>query len=70
MPIWLQTVLGMVLAAVATGTLALVRRVMRRLDRDESLRADYPPHRHINGKILYPKEYEPAAVEQLQGSGG
>jgi hypothetical protein len=41
--------------------------VKGRLDRDESLRKDYPPHRHINGtKILYPQEYPPAKIERFE----
>lgn len=27
---------------------------------------DFPPHKHINGKILYPKGYEPGQVETLR----
>lgn len=40
-----------------------------RLDRDESLRRDFPPHRHINGfKVIYPQEYPPATLERLEGN--
>ena len=45
--------------------LYVLYRVNKRLDREESLRMDYPPHRHINGKVIYPKDYEPSAVERL-----
>lgn len=40
-------------------------KVNNRLNRDESLRRDYPPHRHINGSVIYPSEYEPAQVDHL-----
>lgn len=44
-------------------------KMWKRLERDDALHRDYPPHRHINGKILFPHDYEPAQVEQLDGSG-
>lgn len=51
------------------GVLALAAwvgiKVLNRLNRDESLRRDYPPHRHINGSVVYPAEYEPAKVGHL-----
>lgn len=41
-------------------------KMNKRLDRDETLKQDFPPHRHINGsKIVYPKEYEPSVIERL-----
>jgi hypothetical protein len=40
--------------------------VVKRLNRDESLKRDYPPHRHVNGsRIMYPKEYQPSKIENL-----
>jgi hypothetical protein len=27
---------------------------------------DYPPHRHINGKVLYPKDYTPTRAESME----
>ena len=48
--------------------LKLMRKMNRRLDRDESLRQDYPPHRHFNGSILYPADYPPPEVERLKGT--
>jgi hypothetical protein len=30
-----------------------------------SLLRDYPPHRHINGRILFPKGYEPPEVMRM-----
>lgn len=44
---------------------AVLNKVNTRLDRDEDLKADYPPHRHINGSILYPKDYEPSKIDKL-----
>lgn len=43
-------------------------QVLKWLAREESLKADYPPHRHTDGKIIYPKEYPPAPVESLEHS--
>jgi hypothetical protein len=43
-------------------------QVTRRLNRDESLKRDYPPHRHVNGsRIMYPEEYQPSKIENLGG---
>ena len=39
--------------------------VIKRANRDESLKRDYPPHRHIADEIIYPKEYPPAKTERL-----
>lgn len=44
---------------------AVVIKVNDRLKRDESLKSDYPPHRHINGSIFYPHEYHPTKPEHL-----
>lgn len=41
-------------------------KVNSKLKRDEDVKSDYPPHRHINGNILYPHEYEPSAIDQLK----
>lgn len=29
-----------------------------------SILKDFPPHRHINGSIIYPAEYAPTEVER------
>ncbi len=52
----------------AWAAIGLSRKVTKRLDRDESLRQDYPPHRHVNGTVIYPKEYEPAGTQRLNGT--
>jgi hypothetical protein len=31
-----------------------------------SLMKDFPMHKHVNGKVLYPKGYEPTRVETLE----
>ena len=45
---------------------AMVWMVIARLNRDESIRKDYPPHRHSNGSINYPPDYPPGSVEHIQ----
>lgn len=69
MPGWLDWALHSGFAGLAILAVHVLLKVNRRLDRDDSLKADYPPHRHIgtNGssKIIYPKEYEPASTEKL-----
>ena len=40
------------------------RVVTRILDALES----FPPHRHINGHIIYPKQYEPTEVGNMKGN--
>jgi hypothetical protein len=52
-------------AAFLLAAFTVLWRVNLKLSRDESLKSDFPPHRHINGKILYPREYEPAKVERM-----
>lgn len=56
---------GGMLAACIT----MAWKVVKRLNRDETLRADYPPHRHINGKIVYPHDYTPSAVGHIHHAG-
>lgn len=62
-------VLDWVIHGGTTGFLAFAFyvgfKINARLNRDDSLRSDYPPHRHINGSIVYPKEYEPARTDRL-----
>lgn len=52
-----------------TGALLVASGVIiwaiKKLSRDETLKRDYPPHRHSNGKILYPSEYPPPPMERL-----
>ena len=40
-------------------------KVIARLNREETLKKDYPPHKHIGEVIIYPNEYPPAKTEKL-----
>ena len=42
-------------------------RINKRLNRDEVVQANFPPHRHVNGSILYPDMLQPTPVEHLKG---
>jgi hypothetical protein len=48
--------------------LAVAWYVIRRINRDDSIKQDYPPHRHVNGTIIYPPEYSPGRVERTNGA--
>lgn len=37
--------------------------IVRKLNYLADVFKEYPPHRHINGNILYPKEFSPGRVE-------
>jgi hypothetical protein len=39
--------------------------VIRAANRVFTVLKDFPPHRHINGSIVYPEGYEPTAVHHL-----
>jgi hypothetical protein len=39
--------------------------VIKKFGRDETIKKNYPPHRHIQDTIIYPKEYQPAKTEEL-----
>jgi len=36
-----------------------------RRNRVFSVLKDFPPHRHINGSIVYPEGYEPTVIQHL-----
>lgn len=38
--------------------------MLRSSQRLRNILQDFPPHRHTNGKIIYPKGYEPSKPEQ------
>lgn len=38
-------------------------RLSRKINRFIDVMIEYPPHRHINGKVLYPKGFDPGKVE-------
>jgi len=40
-------------------------RIVKALSKFETLLANYPPHRHINGSVIYPEGYEPPVVQKL-----
>lgn len=64
--------LEMLLQGGNIGVLAFVGwvaiKVNTRLVREESLRRNYPPHRHIEDTVIYPDEYPPAKVEHISAS--
>lgn len=45
-------------------------RALRFMGRVEQLFNDYPPHRHVNGTVIYPKGYKPTDEERLVRSAG
>lgn len=62
---------GIVAVISMLGTfLTVARKVTKRIDRDESLKHDYPPHLHRAGQILYPAEYPPPPMEPLEHGWG
>jgi hypothetical protein len=52
--------IGEALSIIGVGLAAL-----RKLDRILSILQDFPPHKHINGKIVYPKDYAPGVIQEL-----
>jgi hypothetical protein len=44
-------------------------RAIRALNRFSSVLKDFPPHRHINGSIIYPDDYAPPVIQKLELSG-
>lgn len=44
-------------------------RIIRKLTGILDALKEYPPHRHVNGKILYPKDYEPGREAKLATTG-
>lgn len=70
LPVWLDWVKDGGVISLLLAMAVFLRKVMQRLDRDESLRADYPPHRHIvinsgqcGCKLVYPHEYTPSRTD-------
>lgn len=41
-------------------------KAVRVFNRHENLYKDFPPHRHVNGKILYPRGFSPQKLEDLE----
>jgi hypothetical protein len=50
---------------VIGATLTCSFFVIRAANRVYNVLRDFPPHRHINGKIIYPEGYDPPRVENL-----
>lgn len=42
-------------------------RVIRAANRIESVLKDFPPHRHINGNVIYPVGFEPTELGSING---
>jgi hypothetical protein len=51
--------------AIAGMVWRTTRRIVKLVDRLESVLGDYPPHRHVNGAIVYPHDYAPPEQEEL-----
>lgn len=54
----ITTVLAMIQGPIAVALWKVVRFM--------NVQKDFPPHRHINGHVLYPKDYAPEP-EQTRG---
>ena len=62
---------SIITSLVNTGIIAAVAwRGIRAINRLMSILQDYPPHRHVNGNILFPKGFEPTHVEVLNDGRG
>ena len=53
-------------AAELLVILSVAWKVLRVANRIIDVMGDFPPHKHINGKIVYPKHYEPTIVEEMK----
>lgn len=69
----MDNVLGLAIHGGTTGLLiaALVVLVwaVRILTRYHSILKDYPPHLHVNGKVLYSPDFPPPPLERLAHGG-
>lgn len=55
--------------AALMAAIAVMVKVLKVINRDETLKRDYPPHRHVNGsRILYPQEFQPSPIERLSNN--
>lgn len=45
--------------------LGVAWRVIVAANRITGVLKDFPPHRHVNGAVIYPEGYEPTAVQRL-----
>lgn len=62
---WLDLVIHGGSSAVIVAAVFVLWKFKEYLDRRESLDKNYPPHLHVNGKVVYSKEYPPATIERL-----
>lgn len=58
------TILSMAGVVIWTA-LIIGAKVSRALGNFEAVLKNFPPHRHVNGTIIYPDEYEPTAIGKL-----
>jgi hypothetical protein len=56
--IWFHS--GELLTLIVAGA-----RVVRAANRVLDVMRDFPPHRHVNGHVIYPEGYPPAPIEEL-----
>lgn len=63
---WL-VIAQIVFGAAGVALFGAAWRMFTWAKRMDDMTRDFPPHHHINGKISYPKGYEPPLVEQLHG---
>jgi hypothetical protein len=54
---------GGIVFSVLSSAGALGWVIVRKFNRLESAMQEFPPHRHVNGKILYPKAFSPSIIE-------
>lgn len=45
--------------------LGVAWRVVVALNRFTGILKDFPPHRHVNGSVIYPEGYEPTPIQRL-----
>lgn len=50
--------------------LGIAWKAVRVINRVMGILQDYPPHRHINGKVIYAKGFEPTPVETIGANNG
>jgi len=61
---------NMVDGTVLVGFCTLAWKANRTLNRWIDVMREYPPHRHFNGRILYPSGMEPGRVEHINDGRG
>lgn len=47
------------------GLLTVLWKGNRAINRLIDVLKDFPPHRHENGLVIYPKDYEPGEVKRI-----